>query len=83
MGILQEIRSLKMLNKDAKKFNLKDGLDRWIIMTFLWDVVFLVILLIVAFLNDGLNGFSFALVLKAVGVLMAISICAAFLGRLY
>lgn len=40
VGILQEIRSFKMLNKDEKKFNLKDGLDRWIIMTFLWDVVF-------------------------------------------
>ena len=82
MGILQEIRSFKMLNKDAKKFNLKDGLDRWIIMTFLWDVVFLVILLIVAFLNDGLNGFSFALVLKVVGVLMAIFIFAAFFWTL-
>lgn len=42
----------------------------------------LVILLIVAFLNDGLNGFSFALVLKVVGVLMAIFIFAAFFWTL-
>ena len=48
-----EIRRLKMSDKDKYKFNLKDGLDQWVMMIFSMDIGALVVVLIVAFLVTG------------------------------
>lgn len=33
-----EIRRLKMSDKDKYKFNLRDGLDQWVMMIFSWTL---------------------------------------------
>ena len=60
------IRSLKMLNNDKYKFNLRDGLDQWIMMIFFMNIGALVVVLIVAFFSNGLGEFSFKYVAKGV-----------------
>ena len=52
-----EIRRLKMSDKDKYKFNLKDGLDQWVMMIFLADIVALLIMLLGAFFNSGFDVF--------------------------
>lgn len=54
-----EIRRLKMSDKDKYKFNLKDGLDQWVMMIFFMNLGALVVVLIVAFFSNGLGEFSF------------------------
>ena len=60
------IRSLKMSNNDKYKFNLRDGLDQWIMMIFFMNIGALVVVLIVAFFSNGLGEFSFKYVAKGV-----------------
>lgn len=55
-----------MSNNDKYKFNLRDGLDQWIMMIFFMNIGALVVVLIVAFFSNGLGEFSFKYVAKGV-----------------
>ena len=73
-----EIRRLKMSDKDKYKFNLKDGLDQWVMMIFFMNLGALVVVLIVAFFSNGLGEFSFKYVAKEVFTLALLSTAGAF-----
>lgn len=68
-----EIRRLKMSDKDKYKFNLKDGLDQWVMMIFLADIGALLIVLLGVFFNSGFDDFSVNSVVKIVLVLILIA----------
>lgn len=72
------IRSLEMSNNDKYKFNLRDGLDQWVMMIFSMDIGALVVVLIVAFFSNGLGEFSFKYVAKEVFTLALLSTAGAF-----
>ena len=76
------IRSLKMSNNDKYKFNLRDGLDQWIMMIFFMNIGALVVVLIVAFFSNGLGEFSFKYVAKEVFILALLSTAGAFVWTL-
>lgn len=73
-----EIRRLKMSDKDKYKFNLRDGLDQWVMMIFFMNLGALVVVLIVAFFSNGLGEFSFKYVAKEVFTLALLSTAGAF-----
>ena len=73
-----EIRRLKMSDKDKYKFNLRDGLDQWVMMIFSMDIGALVVVLIVAFFSNGLGEFSFKYVAKGVFTHALLSTAVAF-----
>ena len=77
-----EIRRLKMSDKDKYKFNLKDGLDQWVMMIFSMDIGALFVVLIVAFFSNGLGEFSFKYVAKEVFILALLSTAGAFVWTL-
>ena len=72
------IRSLEMSNNDKYKFNLRGGLDQWVMMVFSMDIGALVVVLIVAFFSNGLGEFSFKYVAKEVFTLALLSTAGAF-----
>ena len=67
-----------MSDKDKYKFNLRDGLDQWIMMIFFMNIGALVVVLIVAFFSNGLGEFSFKYVAKEVFTLALLSTAGAF-----
>ena len=62
-----------MSDKDKYKFNLKDGLDQWVMMIFLADIVALLIMLLGAFFNSGFDVFSINTVVKIASILVLIA----------
>ena len=77
-----EIRRLKMSDKDKYKFNLRDGLDQWVMMIFFMDIGALFVVLIVAFFGNGLGEFSFKYVAREVFILVLLSTVGAFVWTL-
>ena len=67
-----------MSDKDKYKFNLRDGLDQWVMMIFFMNLGALVVVLIVAFFSNGLGEFSFKYVAKEVFTLALLSTAGAF-----
>ena len=67
-----------MSDKDKYKFNLKDGLDQWVMMIFSMDIGALVVVLIVAFFSNGLGEFSFKYAAKEVFTHALLSTAVAF-----
>lgn len=73
-----EIRRLKMSDKDKYKFNLRDGLDQWVMMIFFMNLGASVVVLIVAFFSNGLGEFSFKYAAKEVFTHALLSTAVAF-----
>ena len=62
-----------MLNKDKKKFIIKGGLDKKVMMIFLADIAALLMVLLGVFFNSGFDDFSINSVVKIALVLILIA----------
>ena len=67
-----------MSDKDKYKFNLRDGLDQWVMMIFFMNLGASVVVLIVAFFSNGLGEFSFKYAAKEVFTHALLSTAVAF-----
>ena len=67
-----------MLNKDKKKFIIKGGLDKKVMMIFLADIAALLMVLLGVFFNSGFDDFSINSVVKIALVLILIAVAEVF-----
>ena len=67
-----------MLKKDTKKFIIKGGLDKKVMMIFLADIAALLMVLLGVFFNSGFDDFSINSVVKIALVLILIAVAEVF-----